>query len=69
MPWVEAFPDELPFEPSHKLLTQSAYSRVVNGRLSAPEAPGLGTELRMEAVERFSLRHGALGGDNTLVQT
>ena len=69
MPWVEAFPDELPFEPSHKLLTQSAYSRLVNGRLSAPEAPGLGTELRMEAVERFSLRHGALGGDNTLVQT
>lgn len=55
--WVEAFPDDLPFEPSHRLLRESLYARIRGGRLAAPLAPGMDTELDPAAVRRHALRH------------
>lgn len=55
--WIEAFPDDLPFEPSHKLMRSSVFARIRDGHLDAPTAPGLDTELDLAAVERYSRRH------------
>ncbi len=55
--WVEAFPDDLPFEPSHKLMRESLYARIEDGHLDAPTAPGLDTALDLAAVERYARRH------------
>jgi len=55
--WVEAFPDDLPFEPSHKLMRVSTFARIRDGHLDAPTAPGLDTGLDLDAVERYALRH------------
>lgn len=55
---VEAFPDELPFEPSHRLMTRPTYGRIENGFLPAPQEPGLALTLDMDAIGRFAIRHG-----------
>jgi L-alanine-DL-glutamate epimerase-like enolase superfamily enzyme len=64
--WVEAFPDELPFEPSHKLMRRPTYSRIENGFLLAPQEPGLALELDDDALLRFSIRHSSLSGEDPL---
>lgn len=55
--WIEAFPDELPFEPSHRLMERPTYARIEGGHLAAPLEPGLALELRDEALEATALRH------------
>lgn len=55
--WVEAFPDELPFEPSHKLMRNPLYARIKDGHLEAPREPGLDLDLDLDAVARFAIRH------------
>ncbi|BCF86402.1 racemase (plasmid) [Rhodococcus qingshengii] len=54
--YVEAFPDDRPFEPSYKLGQRSTFSRIENGRLPAPLEPGLALELDMKVVESTALR-------------
>lgn len=54
---IEVFPDSLPFEPSHKLVTDPVFPRIQGGKLSAPEEPGVGLTLNMEVVEQTALRH------------
>jgi L-alanine-DL-glutamate epimerase-like enolase superfamily enzyme len=56
MHYVEAFPDDRPWEPSYKLTTSSVYSRVVDGRLAPPQEPGLGFELALDRVDAWSHR-------------
>lgn len=57
---VELFPDDRPFEPSHKLVTESPFSRVIDGHLPPPQRPGLGFDLNMTAVESFTVRHNTI---------
>lgn len=53
---VEVFPDDRPFEPSHKLVKRSAFAQVVDGHLPAPDQPGLGVDLNLDAVESSAIR-------------
>ncbi len=53
---VEVFPDNLPFEPSYKLLESPIYPRVAEGKLPAPLEPGVGFALNMKVVEETSIR-------------
>jgi L-alanine-DL-glutamate epimerase-like enolase superfamily enzyme len=55
--FVEAFPDDRPFEPSYKLAQRSTFSRIEEGLLPAPQEPGLALELDMDVVEKTALRH------------
>lgn len=54
--YVEAFPDDRPFEPSYKLTTSSVYARVQDGHLAPPEEPGLSFELALDRVDAWSVR-------------
>ena len=54
--WLEAFPEELPFEPSDKLLTSTPYAKVAAGHTGGTDAPGLDTRLDLAAVERYAVR-------------
>jgi len=61
---VELFPDDRPFEPSHKLVTGSLFGRVVDGHLPPPEQPGLGFDLDMAAVESSAIRRNAVSKED-----
>lgn len=58
--YVEAFPDNRPFEPSSKLLMKSVFGRVERGMLEAPVEPGLDLDLDLAAVNAFAVRHDAV---------
>ncbi|SJM55518.1 mandelate racemase/muconate lactonizing enzyme family protein [Gulosibacter sp. 10] len=56
MPYVEAFPEDRPFETSFKLTTGSVFRDVERGVLARPTAPGLSFDLDLERVEGWSAR-------------
>lgn len=53
---IEAFPDDRPFEPSHRLAQESLFARITNGYLSPPTAPGLDLELDDSLVSATAYR-------------
>lgn len=56
VPYVEAFADDRPFEPSYKLTTGSVYPKIRNGELERPAEPGLAFELDLDRVNEWAVR-------------
>ncbi|GAA4771764.1 mandelate racemase/muconate lactonizing enzyme family protein [Microbacterium gilvum] len=56
VPYVEAFPEDRPFETSFKLTTGSVFRDVEDGVLARPTAPGLAFELDLERVDGWAAR-------------
>jgi hypothetical protein len=56
MPYVEAFADDRPFEPSYRLTTGSVYPHIRDGELARPTEPGLAFELDLERVNDWAVR-------------
>ncbi|MGI8313415.1 mandelate racemase/muconate lactonizing enzyme family protein [Saccharopolyspora hattusasensis] len=60
---VEAFPDDRPFEPSHRLARESVYSRIDSGFLPPSSEPGIGLELDLDLVTACAYRSHDLKGE------
>ncbi|KAB1640994.1 mandelate racemase/muconate lactonizing enzyme family protein [Gulosibacter chungangensis] len=56
MPFVEAFPEDRPFETSFRLTTGSVFRDVKDGLLDRPTTPGLSFDLDLDRVEEWSAR-------------
>ncbi len=54
---VEMFPADRPFDARHLLTLSSAHQRVTRGWFNPPMEPGLGIDLDLDQVARFSYRH------------
>lgn len=61
--YIEVFPDEREFEPSHRLLASSITRRCEGGLLQPPEEPGSGLVADLAAVNSFARRHGVVAPD------
>lgn len=69
---IEVFPVDRPFDVRHQLCTRSIGDRIRNGRFTPDASPGLGIELDMASVRRYSVRHACIGrefGMNTSART
>ncbi|WP_137391391.1 mandelate racemase/muconate lactonizing enzyme family protein [Rhodoligotrophos defluvii] len=54
---IEIFPADRPFDCSHVLIEQPAYSDIRKARLAPPSAPGTGLKLNDAALTRYAYRH------------
>ena len=54
MPYFEFLPPELCLETLRKELA-STEMRIVDGRIARPTKPGLGVELNMDALRRYTV--------------
>ncbi|HEV2597899.1 mandelate racemase/muconate lactonizing enzyme family protein [Sphingopyxis sp.] len=57
---VEMFPTDRPFDQVHRIIEQSPFDRVRQGRLHPPTEPGTGVRLRLGEVERLARRHHSI---------
>ena len=61
--YIEMFPDNRPFEPSHQLVEASTFERAHNGHLLPPTDPGTGLRLNLSAVHGTARRHQTVTAD------
>jgi L-alanine-DL-glutamate epimerase-like enolase superfamily enzyme len=57
---VEMIPTDRPFDRTHILIQNDAYSTVKSGLLHPPQEPGAGFQLDDKAVEKWARRRGAV---------